>query len=119
MKVAQLLLGLGLVAAAFAGKIDDKECEVCMSVLDEVEKTIEQGGARKKTKQLSALEAYCAQNEIGQKQKKICYWLMPMKRDVAQTAATGMPKKKVCQRLSKNNPEVCEVKFPIKVREES
>mmetsp|Transcript_14567 Transcript_14567/g.43789 ORF Transcript_14567/g.43789 Transcript_14567/m.43789 type:complete len:92 (-) Transcript_14567:521-796(-) len=71
MKVAQLLLGLGLVAAAFAGKIDDKECEVCMSVLDEVEKTIEQGGARKKTKQLSALEAYCAQNEIGQKQKKI------------------------------------------------
>jgi len=38
-----------------------------------------------------------------------------MKRDVAQTVATGMPKKKACQRLSKNNPEVCEVKFPIKV----
>lgn len=69
---------------------------------------------RKKGKIVGALESYCG-GEIGQKQKKVCYWLLPVKRDVAQAASTGMPKKKVCERLSKKNLEICEVKFPIKV----
>eukprot|EP00968_Pinguiococcus_pyrenoidosus_P008950 scaffold676_cov273-Pinguiococcus_pyrenoidosus.AAC.1 len=44
---------------------------VCMHVLDEVENSLPDDQKRKKTKQLQALEDYCAQKEIGQKQKKI------------------------------------------------
>jgi mesencephalic astrocyte-derived neurotrophic factor len=37
----------------------------------------------------------------------------PVKRDVAQPFSLGMPSLKVCQRISKTNPEICTVKLPV------
>lgn len=41
----------------------------------------------------------------------MCYYFEPIKEAVATPFATGMPKEKVCQRLKKENPEICEVKY--------
>jgi hypothetical protein len=42
---------------------------------------------------------------------KMCYYFEPMKEAVSVPFATGMPKSKVCNRLKKENPEICEVKY--------
>ena len=62
----------------------------------------------------AALGKYCKKKELGVREKKICYYLEPIKRDVAQPFSLGMPADKVCKRLEKVNPEVCGVKFPVK-----
>ena len=61
-----------------------------------------------------ALGKYCKRKDLGVKEKKICYYLDPIKRDVAQPFSLGMPAEKVCKRLEKVNPEVCSVRFPMK-----
>jgi hypothetical protein len=45
----------------------------------------------------------------------MCYYFEPIKKAVSTPFATGMPKDKVCKRLKKDNPEICEVKYPLKV----
>lgn len=42
---------------------------------------------------------------------KMCYYFEPIKEAVSTPFATGMPKQKVCQRLKKENPEICEIKY--------
>merc|ERR1712232_1335047 len=64
-----------------------------------------------------ALGKYCANAELPPREKKICYYIDPIKRDVAQPFSTGMPAAKVCKRISQSNSEVCAVKFPIKTAE--
>jgi hypothetical protein len=36
------------------------------------------------------------------------------KRDIAQPFSLGMPSLKLCQRITKQNPEICTVKYPVK-----
>merc|ERR1719390_579969 len=59
---------------------------------------------------------YCANkdNKLSAREKKICYYIDPIKRDVAQPFSLGMDSLKVCKRITKSNPEICTVKFPVK-----
>ena len=41
----------------------------------------------------------------------MCYIFEPIKKSVSIPFATGMPKKKVCERLKKDNAEICEIKY--------
>jgi hypothetical protein len=43
----------------------------------------------------------------------------PIKKSVSQPFSLKLPKKKVCQRLKKSNPEICEVKNSVKVEKEA
>ena len=70
------------------------------------------GDSRDKSKIEAALGDYCAAAK-GSREKKLCYYIDPIKRDVAQPFSTGMPSLKVCKRMSTQNPEICSVKFPI------
>ena len=63
---------------------------------------------------VSALESYCG-GEIGQKQRRKSATGCFRSSGMLPGCVHGMPKKKVCERLSKKNLEICEVKFPIKV----
>lgn len=45
------------------------------------------------------------------KDVKMCYLFEPIKKSISTPFATGMPKQKVCKRLMKDNPEICEVKY--------
>jgi hypothetical protein len=51
---------------------------------------------------------------LNAKERKICYYIDPIKRDVAQPFSLGMPSLKVCERINKSNPEICTVKMPVK-----
>ena len=72
--------------------------------------------SRKKPQIEAAIGKYCANedNKLTAREKKICYYIDPIKRDVAQPFSLGMPSLKVCQRITKSNPEICTVKFPVK-----
>merc|ERR1711982_127865 len=69
---------------------------------------------RDKPKIEAAMGAYCARENLNSREKKICYYIDPIKRDVAQPFSLGMPSLKVCKRITKANPEICSVKMPIK-----
>lgn len=62
----------------------------------------------------AALGDFCAKPNLNSKEKKICYYIDPIKRDVAQPFSLGMPALKVCQRINQSNPEICTVKLPVK-----
>ena len=52
---------------------------------------------------------------LGPKDLKMCYHMLPIKRAIAQPFSTRKPKLKVCKDLKKQNPEICEIKYPQKV----
>ena len=83
-------------------------------MITDVRDSMTKADSRNKPAIEAALGAYCANKELGNKEKKICYYIDPIKRDVAQPFSTGMAAGKVCKRLEKVNPEVCSVKFPVK-----
>lgn len=101
---------------------DPNECEVCVSNLEAIDKLIP---ADKKADKLAiekAVGTHCTLSGFGSEWKpnptlaspkdvKMCYIFEPIKKSVSTPFSTGMPKKKVCQRLKKENPEICEIKY--------
>ena len=87
-----------------------------MKVMDDVKESMTKEESRKKPAIEAALGKYCADesSKLSARERKICYYLDPIKRDVAQPFSLGMSSLKVCQRINKSNPEICTVKFPVK-----
>ncbi|GKY94171.1 hypothetical protein MPSEU_000384400 [Mayamaea pseudoterrestris] len=104
--LALILVWIGIAAAG--------ECEVCVKVMDDVRATLAKEHLNKKPEIEAALGAYCARDTLNSKEKKICYYIDPIKRDVAQPFSLGMSSLKVCERINKSNPEICTVKNPVK-----
>lgn len=111
-------------AAAKKGKKeeDPKECEVCISNLEAIEKLIPPNKLSDKAAIEKAIGQHCTQSGFGSdwkpnpaltspKDVKMCYIFEPIKKAISTPFATQMPKKKVCMRLKKDNPEICEVKY--------
>mmetsp|Transcript_31125 Transcript_31125/g.51872 ORF Transcript_31125/g.51872 Transcript_31125/m.51872 type:complete len:169 (+) Transcript_31125:690-1196(+) len=115
MKFVSLLI-FGLAAAVANAAEDPKECEVCVKVMDDIRASLSKEDSKNKPKIEAAMGEYCANkdNKLTAREKKICYYIDPIKRDVAQPFSLGMPSLKVCKRITKNNPEICTVKFPVK-----
>ena len=90
--------------------------KVCVKVLDDVRESMSKEDSRKKPAIEGAIGKYCADegSKLSARERKICYYIDPMKRDVAQPFSLGMTSLKVCDRINKNNPEICTVKFPVK-----
>jgi mesencephalic astrocyte-derived neurotrophic factor len=83
--------------------------------MDDVRATMTKATIKQKPAVEAAFGTYCAnEDSLSAREKKICYYIDPIKRDVAQPFSLGMPSLKVCQRISKMNPEICTVKFPVK-----
>merc|ERR1719378_1661070 len=61
---------------------DPKACEVCIKVLEDVESKFlaEKKDKKDKDKIEKALGKYCKNKELGPKEKKICYYLDPIKK---------------------------------------
>lgn len=86
---------------------------VCIKVMDEVRATMSKKEQKDKPTIESAIGKYCKRTDLGPRERKICYYVDPIKRDVAHPFSLGMPTKKVCERIDKTNPEICSVKFPV------
>ena len=82
--------------------------------MDDVKSKMSKEDARNKPAIEKAIGEYCAGSGLNAKEKKICYYIDPIKRDVAQPFSLGMTALKVCQRINKSNPEICTVKMPVK-----
>ena len=117
-----LIIGLEAAAKKSKKEADPRECEVCVSNLESIAKLVP---ADKKSDQAAiekAILKHCTLSGFGSdwkpnpaltspKDVKMCYIFEPIKKSISTPFATGMPKKKVCERLKKENPEVCEVKY--------
>lgn len=109
-------------AAKKKKEADPRECEVCISNLESIDKMIPSDKKSDKAAVEKAIGTHCTLSGFGSdwkpnpaltspKDVKMCYLFEPIKKAISQPFATGMPKKKVCERLKKDNPEICEVKY--------
>ena len=87
---------------------------VCIKVMQDIRDSMDKADVKKKPKVEAAMGEYCARSDLGPRERKICYYIDPIKRDVAQPFSTGMPVDRVCKRINQSNNEICGVKFPLK-----
>ena len=85
-----------------------------MKVMTEIRDAMPKSDQKEKSKIESAIGSHCANEKLPAREKKICYYIDPIKRDVAQPFSLGMPADRLCKRINKSNPEICSVKFPVK-----
>jgi hypothetical protein len=101
---------------------DPKECEVCISNLEEIDKMIPKDKKHDKAAIEKATSTHCTLSGFGSEWKpnpnlatpkdvKMCYIFEPIKKSISQPFSLGMPKAKVCKRLTKENPDICDVKY--------
>lgn len=120
-----VVLSIDSAVSAKAKKIkeaDPRDCEVCVNNLETIDKLIPAGKKNDKLEIEKAILKHCTLSGFGSdwkpnpaltspKDVKMCYIFEPIKKAISTPYAMGMPKKKVCERLKKDNPEVCEVKY--------
>ena len=82
--------------------------------MGDIRNTMEKADVKNKSKVEKSIGAHCDRSDLSARERKICYYITPIKRDVAQPFSTGMPVDRVCKRIDKTNPEICAVKFPVK-----
>jgi ARMET, N-terminal len=114
---------LDAVACAKKAKEEDpRECEVCISNLEKIDALIPKDKKKDKAAIETAINKHCTAKGAGSdwkpnpaltspKDVKMCYIFEPIKKAISQPFSTGMPKQKVCKRLMKDNPEICQVKY--------
>lgn len=87
------------------------ECQVCKHVLDGTMALISKPANRKKGPKIAkALSRYC-KSPATSKEKKVCYFLTTIKKSVAMPLSVGKDSLFTCKKLSKENSEICQVKF--------
>jgi len=117
-----LFAAVVLAALATAARAAGAECEVCVKNLEAIDKLLDSSEKTSKESIIEAIDKHCGdlQNSkpndaLGPKDLKMCYYMLPIKRSIAQPFSTRKPKVKVCQDLKKQNPEICEIKYPAKM----
>ena len=102
---------------------DPKECEVCVSTLEKIDSLVPKDKKKSKAAIEEAINKHCTSGALSgsdwkpnpaltsPRDVKMCYMFEPIKKAISQPFSTGMPKKKVCERLKNDNPEICEIKY--------
>ena len=124
-----LLVGLLLLAvllqisiAKKPKKPDPKDCEVCINNLEAIDKLIKPEDKSNNAAIERAIRTHCTLSGFGSdwkpnpaltspKDVKMCYAFEPIKKAISAPFSTGMPKQKVCQRLKKDNPDICDSRY--------
>jgi hypothetical protein len=124
--ILMMVLATSMVSAkkaeAKVKAVDPKECEVCISNLEAIDLLIPADKKTDKSAIEKAIGTHCTLSGFGSdwkpnpnltspKDVKMCYIFEPIKKSVSNPYSMGMPKMKVCQRLKKENPEICEIKY--------
>jgi len=122
--VSILFFSVALIAAGKKSEktADPKECEVCISNLEAIDKLLPDADKSNKDKIEKAIGKHCTSSGFGSdwkpsskltspKDVKMCYIFEPIKKSISGPFSMRMPKDKVCKRLKKDNPEICEIKY--------
>lgn len=102
--------------------VDPKECEVCISNLEKIDSLLEGKEKKNKDSVRAAIGKHCTKSGFGSEWKpspkltspkdvKMCYIFEPIKEAITVPFITGMPKERICKKLKKDNPDVCDVKY--------
>ncbi|EEY61405.1 uncharacterized protein PITG_01702 [Phytophthora infestans T30-4] len=97
---------------------DNKECEVCVKVIDDLKATyaqLQEENPKGKTQALAekAVTKLCGK-KLSTKDNKLCYNLEPLKKDVARQVTFKKDTLKICKSLEKKNPDFCSMRYPVK-----
>jgi hypothetical protein len=117
-----LLLAVTVFAAKKTKQADPKECEVCVANMENIDKLIPSDKKSDRAAIEKAIGTHCTLSGFGSdwkpnpaltspKDVKMCYIFEPIKKSISIPFSMGIPKKKVCERLKKDNPEICEIKY--------
>jgi len=109
-----------LVALGQAGSGKQSGCPVCEDLLGRVEK--EYKLAKKGDPKVDAvakieeiIDDVCGRAK-SESDKKICYYVTPIKRKVSQPMSSFMPPDRICKKLNSESPEICTVREAVKVK---
>lgn len=87
---------------------------VCLKVLKEIEKDI-----TKKDKEVDIeekIDNYCARSDLGSYEKKVCYYVKPIKRTVSKPFVMGLNAEDICfRKLKRASADICTVKYPAPI----
>lgn len=97
---------------------DPKHCEVCLKVMTAIHdqwKTMPKKDQKNKEKIETKIEKYCSKKNkaAGPKERKLCYYLLPIKRSISTPMAFGADPKGICKKLERASAEVCAIKYSI------
>jgi len=84
--------------------------------MDDIRITMNKKDSRNKIKIENAIGAYCKRSDIGPREKKLCYYISPIKRAIAHPFSLSKNSRSICERITKDNPEICTVKFPVQTK---
>ena len=63
----------------------------------------------------AAIDKFCKQTKKDSKEKKLCYFIQPIKRDISTPIGNGVPADRICKRLKKRAQEICTIRYPEKI----
>lgn len=105
---------------ALAKKSKDKrECEVVKKVLSDIQAAVSKEDRKSLSTWEAAIDEVCGKSKRQSKEKKACYYLTNIKRKVGGMLVRGLPVDRIGKKLSKSNPELCQLRFPVKVKSKS
>jgi len=84
--------------------------------MDDIRSTMNRKDSRNKIEIEDAIGTYCKRSDIGPREKKLCYYISPIKRAIAHPFSLSKNSRSICERITKDNPEICTVKFPVQTR---
>lgn len=88
---------------------------MCRKVLGDVQAGLSKADSKDKLKVEAAIDAYCDKTKKDSKEKKLCYFIKPIKREISTPTGHGVPADRICKRLKKKAAEVCSIRFPEKL----
>ena len=112
--ILYLSMSLLLVRAAK----DPKHCEVCLKVMTDIHADVKELSNPKDNIAIESLiDKYCSKKnkKAGPRERKLCYYMLPIKRTISTPMSFGVPPAAICKKLDRTSAEICAVKYPIKI----
>ena len=112
------LLLLALAFLQTSALKDPKHCEVCLKVMTDIHAQTKQlSNIKDKQAIESLIEKYCSKKnkKAGPRERKLCYYILPIKRTISTPLSFGVDPAAVCKKLDRQSAEICTIKYPIKI----
>jgi hypothetical protein len=116
-----ILVALVLMAVTSEAKKDERECEVCVSVITKFTQELTDDMYSDTAKLETAFRKFCKKAPKGGKENRFCYYLGGT--DDAATGTVGklisplsyhLPIPKICEKLKTLDSQICEMRFDVK-----
>jgi len=118
----QLLLLCVFAFSSAAKSTDPAECEVCRSVVDQIDKQLDQKDRKDVELVEKKMRTFC--DTAQGKEKQMCYYMGVgdakegtsggVKRDISSALTRGINAKRLCTRLKAKDGQMCELKYEKK-----